>query len=56
MKLFEKIYEGEDMYDFENDMTEYLNTRFEKDPDGIPFDEEGLLTGTFKITVNWEPF
>ena len=54
MKLFECECEGEDFNDVDLKIYEELNKLWDKNPDGIPFDSEGLLRGRFTVKVLWE--
>jgi hypothetical protein len=56
VKIYDGILEGENFYDLEMEIAEKLNEMYEKEPEGIPFDKEGLLTGRFTIKITWEPF
>jgi hypothetical protein len=51
MKILKKEYEGEDLYDLEGDLISIFNKIYEKTPGAKVFDSDGLLQGTYKVTV-----
>ena len=53
--LFDKLYDAESLYDVERDITECFDERFNENVSGIPVDEHGFQTGTFRIQVSWIP-
>lgn len=53
MKVFKKVYEGEDLYDLENDIIHEFDKLYTEDPTSV-FDDEGLLKGNFKVTIEVE--
>jgi hypothetical protein len=53
MKIFEKDYDGESLYDVQRDIIECFDQRFNPSVKDIPQDEYGFQIGTFKITVEW---
>lgn len=50
MKLFEKEYTDESFHDLSEDVYWWFGTL--KDTN-IPVDENGFLTGKFKVTIEW---
>lgn len=54
MVVFNKVYDGEALYNLENDVIEAFNERFEKNQDDVVFDENGLLNGEFTVTIKWK--
>jgi hypothetical protein len=55
MKLFEKDYDGESIYDLQRDVMEAFDKRFNSLAEGIPQDEHGFQEGTFKVMIEWTP-
>ena len=55
IKLFEKDYDGESLYDLSRDMHEAFNEDFNPISKTIPSDEYGIHSGTFKVTIEWRP-
>ena len=55
IKLFEKDYDGESLYDLSRDMHEAFNEDFNPISKTIPSDEYGIHLGTFKVTIEWIP-
>ena len=53
--LFSKEYDGESIADLDRDITEALSPTFNDNIDGIPVDEQGIQSGTFKLTLTWVP-
>jgi hypothetical protein len=53
MKIFEKDYDGESLYDVQRDIIECFDGRFNPIVKDIPQDEHGFQMGTFRITVEW---
>jgi hypothetical protein len=51
IKILKKEYEGEDLYDLEGDLISIFNKIYEKTPGAKVFDSDGLLQGTYKVTV-----
>jgi len=52
-KLFEKDYDGEDLYDLSRDMHEAFKEDFNPIAKTIPRNEHGIHLGTFKVTIEW---
>lgn len=55
LKIFEKEYDGESLYDLDRDISETINSEYNPIVKNIPQDEYGIQTGTFKVTVVWSP-
>lgn len=55
MILFNKIYDGESLYDFTRDMAEVFDPDYNEDLSDIPVDEHGFQRGTFEVTIKWIP-
>jgi hypothetical protein len=53
MKIFEKDFDGESLYDVQRDIIECFDGRFNPIVKDIPQDEHGIQLGTFRITVEW---
>lgn len=53
--LFEKEYDGESIVDFGRDMSEALLPEYNPRLEGLPADEYGFATGSFKVTIEWTP-
>ena len=54
MKLMEIEVEGEDLNFIEDKINAKVDCLFEKDPEGKPFNSDGLLSGKFTVVINWE--
>ena len=48
MRIFERIYDGENIIDFEQDIWECLQDS------PVPIDERGFQKGIFRIIIDWE--
>jgi hypothetical protein len=53
LKIFEKDYDGESLYDLGLDISMSLDERENPIIDEIPKDEYGIQLGTFKVTIEW---
>lgn len=53
--LLDQIYVGETLADVSQDVEECLDERFAFSSVCIPVDEHGFATGTFRVSVIWEP-
>ncbi len=53
--IFDKLYDGESLCDVERDISECWDERFNERVSGIPIDEHGFQTGTFRIQITWIP-
>lgn len=53
--LFEKEYDGEELADVGRDVSEGLNSTFNHRMIGIPTDEHGFPTGSFRVLIEWIP-
>lgn len=53
--LLDQVYVGESLADVAQDVEECLDERFTFSSVRIPVDEYGFATGTFRVTVAWEP-
>lgn len=53
IKIFEKDYDGESLYDLGRDVNESLEPRFNPVVDSIPTDDLGFQIGTFKVNIEW---
>ena len=53
IKLFEKTYTGEFIYDISNDVLEAFKPEYNAAIVAIPTDEYGFNTGEFKVTIEW---
>lgn len=53
MKIFEKEYDGESLYDFSRDAFEALSEEYNPIIGDLPCDEHGFIKGTFKVTIEW---
>jgi len=49
MVIFDKHYSDESLIDLEGHIADALSDNIA----GIPRDEYGFLTGTFRVTINW---
>lgn len=54
MKIFEKIYDGESLYDLGRDMEEAIIEEYNPLISDIPFDENGMQKGRFIVSIVWE--
>ena len=55
MKLFEKVYDYESLYDLSRDIHESFNPIFNEEIKKIPVNEYGFLEGEFKVTIEYLP-
>lgn len=53
LKILEKEYDGESLYDLERDVSEALIAEYNPVIMDIPQDEYGIQYGTFKVTIEW---
>ena len=53
MKIFEKEYDGESLYDLQRDISEAMMVDYNPSISKIPQDEHGFQLGTFKVTIEW---
>ena len=53
MKTFEKLYDGESIYDVQRDVIESFDARFNPMIKDVPQDEYGFQLGTFRVTIEW---
>ena len=53
--LLEKAYSAEELSDLSRDVYEALDPQFTPEASGIPEDEHGFATGTFKVSIIWLP-
>lgn len=53
MKTFEKLYDGESIYDVQRDVIESFDAKFNPIVKDIPQDEHGFQLGTFRVTIEW---
>jgi hypothetical protein len=54
LKIFQKVYDGESIYDLDRDVTEALQTHYNPVMKSIPKDGDGFPKGNFTVTVAWE--
>ncbi|MCK9369281.1 hypothetical protein M0R04_05020 [Candidatus Dojkabacteria bacterium] len=52
--IFKKDYDGEGLYDLDQDLIENFSNRYNVDTKDVIFDDDGLLKGKFTVTVKWE--
>ena len=55
MKLFEKTYNDEGLYDLPEDIGDAMDGNYNKLMTKLPVDEYGFILGQFKVTVEWLP-
>lgn len=55
MKTFEKVYDGESIYDLPRDIMESFDEGFNPIMSKVPADEHGIQQGSFRVTVEWSP-
>lgn len=53
IRLFQKTYDGESIYDIPEDVKEAFNPTYNAVMVAIPTDEYGFNTGKFKVTIEW---
>lgn len=53
IRLFQKTYDGESIYDIPEDVKEAFNPTYNAAMVAIPTDEYGFNTGKFKVTIEW---
>jgi len=54
MILFDKQYDGESIVDMDRDVNEFFSDSLIDDFE-IPQDENGIMQGSFRVTVDWVP-
>lgn len=54
IKLFEKEYDGESLYDCYRDVSEAIDSDYNPLIKDIPQDEYGFQKGKFKVVITWE--
>ena len=54
MILFDKEYSGESIVDMDRDVNEFFSDSLIDDFD-IPQDDNGIMQGSFRVTVDWVP-
>lgn len=54
MILFDKQYDGESIVDMDRDVNEFFSDSLIDDFE-IPQDENGIMQGSFRVTVDWIP-
>jgi len=55
MELFQKMYDGESIFDLERDVSESLSSVYNPLAAEIPRNEYGIQEGKFKVSITWEP-
>jgi len=55
MELFKRSYSDESAYDLAEDVMDALNPEYNSLVKEIPMDEWSFRTGTFTVTITWEP-
>lgn len=53
--IFSKEYAGEELNDIERDVSESFDPAFNHRVIDIPVNEAEMQTGTFTVTITWEP-
>lgn len=53
MILFEKVYDGESLYDLSRDLHEAFKEPFNPNAKELTKDQHGFLEGEFKVTIEW---
>jgi hypothetical protein len=51
--IFEKEYDYEALYDLGRDVSEAMNEEYNECMADLPVDGNGMITGTFKVTIEW---
>ena len=54
MIIFDKEYSGESVVDMDRDVNEFFSDSL-IDDFVIPQDDDGVMQGTFRVTVQWVP-
>lgn len=55
MQVFNRVYDGESLYDLYRDVYEAFEVACNPIINDIPQDEHGIHKGTFKVVITWEP-
>lgn len=55
MKIFEKSYDYESLYDLPEEIADALDETQNKIVKKLPKDEYNYILGTFKVTLEWLP-
>lgn len=53
MTLFEKDYDGKNLYDLKRDIAEAFEVKFNPLIKDVPIDQHGFPMGKFTVTVTW---
>lgn len=53
IKVFDKKYDGESLYDLGRDINEAVDSTFNPVIHKIPVDEYNIHQGTFRVTIEW---
>jgi len=54
MILFDRQYQGDSIVDMDRDVNEFFSDSLIDDFD-IPQDDNGIMQGSFRVTVDWVP-
>jgi len=52
--VYEKVYDGESLYDLERDIAESFDPRYNPIVESIPQDKHGIQLGEFTVTITWK--
>jgi len=55
LTILTKEYSGEELHDVERDVSEAFDPDFNHRVIDIPQDDAEMQTGTFTVTITWEP-
>jgi hypothetical protein len=53
IKIFEKSYDGESLYDLQRDAGEAVSEEYNDKMQQLPVDQYGFTAGMFKVTIEW---
>lgn len=53
MKIFEKKYDSESLYDLDRDISEAISEDYNPKMSRLPQDEHGFHKGTFTVSIVW---
>lgn len=53
IKIFEKSYDGESLWDLGRDVEEAVSEEYNDKMKELPVDQHGFTAGMFKVTIEW---
>ncbi len=53
MKIFDKVYDWESLYDLARDMEEAFQPDYNQLVSKVPTDKYGMHKGSFRVSIEW---